>query len=70
MREPNHPSLSPCISLCGLNSDGFCRGCFRTMEEISQWRHLADADKRHILKQLPTRQVATSTWVKANQQHE
>ncbi|MGL4476032.1 MAG: DUF1289 domain-containing protein [Shewanella sp.] len=59
MREPNQPhvqpALTPCISLCGLNSDGFCRGCARTIDEISQWRLLSDEDKRTIMAELPRR---------------
>ncbi len=28
---------SPCISVCRIGPDGWCAGCYRTLEEISGW---------------------------------
>tara|TARA_B100000900_G_scaffold306988_1_gene265617 strand:+ start:892 stop:1158 length:267 start_codon:yes stop_codon:yes gene_type:complete len=30
--------VSPCVSLCGVNEDGFCPGCGRTLEERKIWK--------------------------------
>ena len=36
---------SPCVSICVLDEDDICQGCFRTAEEITDW-FMADDDKR------------------------
>jgi len=42
---------SPCVDICQLNTKtGICTGCFRTMDEISQWIELSDDDKREVLR--------------------
>ena len=50
---------SPCISYCIINTDnGFCGGCWRTLDEISMWRTLQDTPKFAILKLLKARRFA------------
>ena len=39
---------SPCINVCKME-DGFCAGCFRTIEEIACWANVGDDVKRQIL---------------------
>ncbi|MBM3536133.1 MAG: DUF1289 domain-containing protein [Alphaproteobacteria bacterium] len=42
---------SPCIGLCILDpATGFCKGCFRTIEEIGAWIALDDDCRREILR--------------------
>ena len=44
-------SSTPCINICKINSeDGFCLGCFRTLNEIAQWAQLNDAEKERIFE--------------------
>jgi len=39
-------AASPCINVCRLDTDlGVCRGCFRTLDEISAWSRV-DHDGR------------------------
>lgn len=40
---------SPCVSICALNGDDVCVGCFRTGREISDWGRLSPAWQREIL---------------------
>ena len=48
---------SPCISICKLNkSTGFCDGCFRTINEISQWPSMTDVERMTLLETLRQRQ--------------
>ena len=48
---------SPCISICKLNkSTGFCDGCFRTINEISQWTSMTDVERMSLLEILRQRQ--------------
>lgn len=42
--------LSPCIAICVLDpATGYCRGCFRTIDEISRWLALDGEGKRRVL---------------------
>ena len=48
---------SPCISICKLNkSTGFCDGCFRTINEISEWPSMTDMERMSLLETLRQRQ--------------
>jgi predicted Fe-S protein YdhL (DUF1289 family) len=41
---------SPCINLCQLDRDGrFCRGCYRSLDEIAAWSRVSNAEKRVIV---------------------
>ncbi|WP_420070641.1 cysteine-rich CWC family protein [Vibrio gazogenes] len=42
---------SPCVGNC-KNEDGLCSGCYRTMEEIRQWRHYTDQQREQIMQRL------------------
>lgn len=48
--------ISPCIAVCVLDpASGYCRGCFRTIAEISAWVSLDAEAKQRILAELPER---------------
>ncbi|OYU97842.1 MAG: DUF1289 domain-containing protein [Burkholderiales bacterium PBB5] len=54
---------SPCIGVCRMHAaSGWCEGCLRTIDEITAWSRLADADKRMLLQQLPARRVQWRQW--------
>ena len=36
---------SPCVSICALNDDDVCVGCYRTAEEIRNWVMLDDDER-------------------------
>jgi uncharacterized protein len=47
---------SPCIRRCSLDPvNGFCRSCWRSLDEIVAWPSLDSAAKRRILGLLPQR---------------
>jgi predicted Fe-S protein YdhL (DUF1289 family) len=47
---------SPCIKICVIHpTEQLCTGCFRSLEEISQWSHLTDHDRNRIMDELPSR---------------
>ena len=49
--EPRVPS--PCISVCRMDAvNGWCEGCFRTLDEIAGWGMGSDAQKRAVWKLL------------------
>lgn len=40
---------SPCVSVCTMEPDsGWCRGCFRTLEEIADWALQSPEGQRAI----------------------
>lgn len=41
--------VSPCVSICALDGDDVCVGCFRTGREISYWGRLAANDQHEVL---------------------
>ncbi len=48
---------SPCIGMC-WNTDldkGICLGCFRTLEEVSDWRDMSDEQREKVLGVLEMR---------------
>jgi len=55
--QPNDNAkiASPCVSICALNEDDICIGCFRTGEEILSWRLMTNDEKKKVLAQLEER---------------
>jgi predicted Fe-S protein YdhL (DUF1289 family) len=47
---------SPCISVCRIDpATGWCEGCLRTIDEISQWSRYDDEEKRAVWNALDRR---------------
>jgi len=47
---------TPCIGVCQLDSQGYCIGCRRTIEEIGRWRGMSEAERLHVMREvLPAR---------------
>lgn len=52
---------SPCISVCRMEvASGLCKGCLRTLEEITAWSRLDDEGKRAIWGQIEQRALAVN----------
>jgi hypothetical protein len=52
------PVASPCIGVCAIAADNLCEGCFRSLDEISQWALMSDQQRRETL---------LKTWQRARQ---
>lgn len=47
---------SPCNRVCTIDLDtGYCIGCARTLDEISAWAMITDAERQKIVDALPAR---------------
>ena len=47
---------APCVKLCVVHpEERLCVGCYRTIEEISQWSRLTHAARAAIIADLPDR---------------
>ncbi|MCE7504765.1 DUF1289 domain-containing protein [Polynucleobacter sp. IMCC30063] len=56
--NPIAPIASPCINWCEINPDnGFCRGCYRTLEEIAAWSSANETERQLICLRLPERKA-------------
>jgi len=42
------PIKSPCVSICVLNDDDICTGCYRSGDEISHWGKFNNDQKRQV----------------------
>lgn len=52
---------SPCINWCDINPENtYCRGCFRTLNEIASWSELSDQEKLAVWSELEMRKPQTS----------
>ena len=48
---------SPCVSLCLLDeTDTFCIGCYRTIDELRDWCIMDAEQKTKVLEEIKTRQ--------------
>ena len=46
----NKPSRSsPCVSICEMDENNICQGCFRNDEEIREWNTYTDQKRQEIL---------------------
>ena len=64
-QKPSSSPKSPCINHCTINTDnGFCEGCWRTLNEVSAWRTLQDTTKLAILELLKVRRFAAGQITK------
>jgi predicted Fe-S protein YdhL (DUF1289 family) len=49
--------ISPCNQDCEMDQKtGYCRGCFRTTDEIMEWGFLTNKERKHFIETiLPSR---------------
>lgn len=52
------PVASPCVSVCALDEQDICTGCQRTVDEITRWGRMDNAERRVVLKLCHERAVA------------
>jgi uncharacterized protein len=53
---------SPCINICQMDPQrGLCIGCRRTLDEITRWAAMSDAERERTLQEIKTRTEAGQT---------
>lgn len=52
---------SPCISVCVLNAEDICMGCYRSADEVTDWFIASAEEKTRILQRSQKRMEAAST---------
>ncbi len=49
---------SPCVRICVVDETrDICRGCYRTLDEISKWASYTHAEKLALLSELAQRKA-------------
>ena len=46
---------TPCIGVCQYDNEDICGGCFRTLDEISNWALMTEEERKEIMKKLDER---------------
>jgi uncharacterized protein len=50
---------TPCVDICEIDrASGLCRGCGRTIAEISGWVSMSGEERRRIMSELAARKAA------------
>ena len=58
MNPTERPVASPCVNICALDDDDICIGCQRTVDEITRWSRMDNAERRVVLGLCHERAVA------------
>ena len=63
--EPDAPApaeepASPCVSVCALDDQDICMGCYRSADEITDWFMASADEKRAIIARANARRDADS----------
>jgi len=48
---------SPCINVCELGEDDVCKGCYRSLEEITAWGYARFEERIRIVSKAKQRQM-------------
>ena len=56
--------ISPCVSICRLDKNDVCMGCYRTVEEVREWYNLSNEEKQKILDAIEKRKPKKQWWEK------
>ena len=58
------PVRSPCISVCTLDEEDVCVGCYRTLDEITGWMAMDREQRLDCLKRCNERsQTRNGRWI-------
>ncbi len=57
-----HEPQSPCVSICVLDEEDICQGCFRSAQEVTDWFMSSAERKREILALAKERRDASSPF--------
>ena len=43
------PIKSPCVDVCDISEEGYCVGCFRSLDEIAAWAGASELERTRII---------------------
>jgi predicted Fe-S protein YdhL (DUF1289 family) len=57
------PVKSPCVSVCALDAEGMCTGCFRTGDEIRLWGAYSNGERLNVLRLVHEREKKVNPFL-------
>ena len=57
------PVRSPCVSICALDENDLCVGCYRTGEEITRWGAYSNDERRQVLQKVGERERSAMNFI-------
>ena len=52
----SEPIQTPCVNICVIDAaTRLCRGCWRSIDEITAWGRMTPQARRDVMAQLPAR---------------
>lgn len=61
--QAEKPVPSPCVSICYLDDDDICQGCYRSGQEISQWGRFSNSEKKVVMDKVRQREKASFNFI-------
>lgn len=61
MSTPDAEPQSPCISVCVLDEQDICMGCYRSADEITDWFMCSNEKKMEVLRLARERREADTS---------
>ncbi|MAE20917.1 MAG: DUF1289 domain-containing protein [Pseudomonadota bacterium] len=58
----SRPVSSPCVSICALDHNDLCVGCYRTGQEITEWGAMSDEQRREVMVRVAERERADANF--------
>lgn len=55
--NPGRP-MSPCVSICSLDEHDVCYGCYRSVDEITEWARMTAAEQHATIERAKARAEA------------
>ena len=52
--KPSRP-MSPCVSICSLDENDICYGCYRSVDEITAWARMTAAEQHETIARAKAR---------------
>jgi predicted Fe-S protein YdhL (DUF1289 family) len=53
---------SPCVSICALDAEDICVGCYRSAQEITRWSVADNTERKKILESASQRAQAANPF--------
>jgi predicted Fe-S protein YdhL (DUF1289 family) len=50
--------MSPCVNICSLDPQGYCRGCMRSRDEIAGWIRMSAEQQWAVVRACDERRLA------------
>lgn len=64
VNEVDTPIKSPCVSICCLDDNDICLGCFRSCDEICKWGAMSNDERKDVMQKVAEREQDSGNMMK------